>query len=84
MSSSTCLVFECEIRLILRCTTLRLSHHKIGVSGKDNFSSLSNDRIHTISVATKAKHRYSTSVLDLEMIDCFFEPQAIKFPPRKT
>lgn len=50
---------------------------------KTFFSLLNKERIYTISIATDAKHQYSASVLDLEMIDCFFNPQVIKFPPKK-
>ena len=33
------------------------------------------ERIHTNSVASKARHLYSASVLNLDIMDCFFDPQ---------
>lgn len=84
MSSSTYLVLEYKIGLALRRTTLRLLHHKTGILAKEILRSLSKEQILTISVATKARQQYSTSMLDLEIMDCFFNPYVMRLPPRET
>lgn len=41
-------------------------------------NSFNKERIHTTYVATNARQWYSTSMLELEFVDYFFEPQAIR------
>lgn len=38
---------------------------------------------HTSSAAAVAKQQYSASILEREIIACFFEPHVIRLPPKK-
>lgn len=79
MSSSTCLVWEWNIGLATNATLLRLSHHITGPVGNETFNLVSKDLIQSISIATIAKARYSTSKLDQATIVSFFEHHITRF-----
>jgi len=63
---------------------LKLSHHKIGFLGIENFSSSRSDLIQVTSAARSAKALYSDLVLDRDTTFYFIKAYKINVSPRKT
>ena len=65
-------------------TVLRLSHQTRGGLARGIWNSLNNDLNYVTSATKPARLRYSTSVLDLEIVCCFLDCQDINFGPKNT
>ena len=82
-SISMCFVRAWKTGLAVRYVAPKLSHHKTGTRCCATPSSLSSDSTQMGSVAPLARALYSASVLDLEIVGCFFELHEIRFGPTK-
>ena len=65
--------------LALKWIALRLSHHIIGRWGLVIHKSNSSEGIHTSSIASRVRHMYSASILDLGIMDGFFYPKRLNY-----
>ena len=83
-SSSMCFVRACRIGFADISTILKLSHHSTGTRPWEICNYVSKDCIQVTSASKIARLLYSTLVLLLENMFCFFEFQGIIFEPRYT
>lgn len=61
---------------------LTFKNHIIKLEGeKEICKSRNTNQTHTNSATTVARHQYTTSMLDIDIIECFLGSQVIKFPP---
>jgi len=65
------------------CSALRLSQYRTGGVVSGMCRSLRRNVNQVISTAVLAMERYSASVLEREIVCCFFEHHEIRFLPRK-
>jgi hypothetical protein len=73
-----------KIGLKARAKALMLSHHTTGVEARETCNSCNNILSQYTSVVTKAKHRYSASVLDFDTTGYFLANQDMRLGPTKT
>ena len=83
-SNSMCFFLECNTGLEANITVLRLSHQITGGVGKVILISERIDCSQVISATKLARLLYSTFVLNLDIVCCFFNCQVTKFEPKYT
>ena len=84
MKNTTPHIVEWKTGLETKAIAELLSHHRMGMCGRNSLSSLNKVHSQASSTAVEAKARYSASVEEQETVDCFLEDQEIGFEPRKT